>query len=238
MSNVQDNRHWTMRLAYALAPTVTEKMAARYRAQSNSGQIVTGDPRRSAYPTRLQAQWRSGGTRGSRADPIYPIAAGPSMYAQPPWPHRAGRNMPTDRVRGMDQRPLYAGDVRPSYLARDERLEQGHSRTGQKCDGLLNRNGFEGTAGVSAGGAASVRRAPNRIPRMHRPGLALMGGPSQFGTRQTWGQGPQSLVIAPAQLQLNAKSRGVRSVRGSLAPNRAGSGRERIPAIFTPTAVK
>jgi hypothetical protein len=233
MNNIPKNQHWTIRLISALAPTLTEKLAQQYRQTSNSGQLTPN--RRSHYETKLQSQWRSGGTRGSRDDPIYPVIASGSAAGQPPWPHTAGRNMPADRRRGLDRAPATMGSRSRFYMPNDERLEQGHSVTGQKCDDLHNPSGFAGTVGVSAGAARGV--GPTRIPRMHRPGLALMGGPSQSGTRQTWGQGPDSLVIAPVQLQARQQTRGVRSVSGSLSP-RSGTGRERIPAIFTPTSVK
>jgi hypothetical protein len=80
---------------------------------------------------------------------------------------------------------------------------------------------------------------PMRIVRMHRYGTGMMGGPSQFGWPQTWGQYQDGgcIVISPVQTQLGMKSRQIRSVRGVLSP-KGGTGRERIPAVFTPSSVQ
>src|SRR5437868_11910277 len=73
----------------------------RYEQQSSSGQIegAVRSGRRDDYATRLQAQWRSSGTRGSRADPITSMYAPPGPARQWPGGTPGGAWTPTDRNR-------------------------------------------------------------------------------------------------------------------------------------------
>jgi hypothetical protein len=207
----------------------SSRIRARYQQQSTSGQIAgTAD----TYATKLQSTWRSGGTHGGRADPITQVQQTPSVMTE--WPSTPGGDsapsMPSNRTRRQDQRPSLAGERRPTYYQRWEPYERHHSTDGPHQH-------------MYAQDFLPVRFAvvpPLKITRMHRPGISLMAGIAQYGTRQTWGQGEASGVLPPVQTTLGAKSRGVRSIRGVLggAGLNRGSGRERIPAIFTPTSIQ
>jgi hypothetical protein len=216
---------WPVRFINALSER-TAKIRARYAAQSNTGQIpnVGGD----VYATKLQTQWRRGSASGgTRADPITQVAQIPTTMAD--WPHVAGSSPGLSKkalsAYGMDKRnPALVNGVKPMFLPRYEggqiRLK---SETGQR-----------------AGEYLPTRFAvvpPMRIVRMHRYGTGMMGGPSQFGWPQTWGQDTGCIVISPANVIVAYKSRGVISARGVLSPKQ-GTGRERIPAIFTPSSIQ
>lgn len=231
---------WHIRLLAAIAPVYTQKLARQMMLHSTSS-VIEGVSK-SPYEQKLASQWRSGGTRGGRADPITNTVINGRDIQAASWTHRAGGNgnasAPMDRRRGLDRRPnnIPGMSRRPFYMPRDEQLEQIHSATGQRCDDTRDTLSW-GASAYSAGPNHSGR-APARIPRMHRPGLALMAGPHQFGTMQTWGSNEKNIVMSPRDLQVGMKSRGIRSVRGVLFGNKQGSGLERIPAIFTPTSVK
>src|SRR5437588_3435418 len=200
----------------------------RYEQQSTSGQIV-GAVRghtRDDYATRLQAQWRSGGTRGSRADPITEAYAAPPPARQWPGGAPGGAWTPSDRNRRMDPRPAFLGHMGGAYLPRDE----AYTVYGAQFE-PRSRRYYSDYLPFRIGPPTM----PFRIVRPHRWGLALMAGSEQFGTRQTYGQGPDSLVVAPPQFSRTGQ--GVRSVGGVLAPKQ-GTGRERIPAVFNPSSVQ
>jgi hypothetical protein len=211
---------WYVRFV-AVASERSAKIRARYQQQASSGQIVGAGA--DTYATRLQAGWHR--ATQPRNDPITQVEQTPSIMPQ--WPDQPGyKETPLDRTFKMDPRPLVPGHMRPMYRPRPENYRRIYSETGQyAADYLPQRPGFNVVP-------------PMRIPRMHRDGLALMAGACQFGTRQTWGQGESSGVLPPVQMTLGAKSRGVRSIRGVLGGIRQGSGRERIPGVFTPTSIQ
>jgi hypothetical protein len=214
---------WPVRFIDALSKR-SAKVRARYIQQSNTGQVVpTGDD----YADKLQTQWRRGAASGgTRADPITQTAQIPTLTAA--YPHygvSAGLGSLPASWYGMDPRNAeLPNGRRPMYLPRFQggqiRL---HSETSQRAGEYLPTR------------FSTV--PPMRIVRMKRYGTGMMAGSAQFGTRQTWGQGPDCLVIAPARVVLGMKSRGVISVRGLLSP-KGGTGRERIPAIFSPSTVQ
>lgn len=210
---------WVVRLLSVVSPTRAAAVGARYAAQSNSAQIigVPGD----GYATKLQSNWRSAATRNPRADSPYPISQRPTVMDA--WPGQPGsRWFPMSQSTRKDRRPANI-TPRPQY-AEDARFTPGallHSSTGNPAMDLpLTDTMWPSTP-------------PARIVHRHQLGLALMAGTQQRGTRQNWGMGPQQIVIAPPPLSLASASRGVISVRGSLA-KRGGTGRNRIPAVFTP----
>lgn len=213
---------WFVHFINALSER-SAKVRARYQRESASGQIPgTAD----TYATKLESQWRSGGTRGSRADAITQRAQIPTLMAG--WPQQVGSGAqsakPASRY-GMDPRnPSLVNGKSPMYLPRHEggqiRL---HSQTGQTAQDYLPTR-------------FSVV-PPMRIVRMKRYATGMMGGSAQFGTRQTWGQGPDCIVISPVNVIPGMRSRGVISARGVIAPKQ-GTGRERIPALFTPSSVQ
>lgn len=217
---------WPVRFINALSER-SAKIRARYWTQSSSGQIV-GTAGEDSYATKLQSQWRSGGARGSRADPITQSAQIPTTMAG--WPHRVGAtgiaDMPLSPYKMDPRDPNLVNGKVPMYLPRYEggqiRL---HSETGQRAGEYLPTR-FSVTP-------------PMRIVRMHRYGTGMMAGAAQFATQQTWGQYNDggSLVVSPVNVLTGMKSRQIRSVRGVLSP-KGGTGRERIPAVFTPQTVQ
>ncbi len=214
---------WPVRFITALSER-SAQIRARYIGQSNTGQIPgTGN----GYADKLQTQWRRGAASGgTRADPITQPSQIPTLTAA--YPHygvSAGTGSKPNSWYGMDPRNAeLPNGRRPMYLPRFEggqiRL---HSETSQRAGEYLPTR--------------FAVNPPMRIVRMHRLGTGMMAGSAQFGTRQTWGQGPDSIVIAPARLVRGMKSRGIISARGMLAPKQ-GTGRERIPALFTPSSVQ
>jgi hypothetical protein len=217
---------WPVRFINALSERST-KIRMRYWAQSNTGQIPgTGD----GYADKLQTQWRRGSASGgTRADPIVQNAQIPSIA--PGYPHQTGAyglgSRPLSSY-GMDSRnPELPNGRHPMYLPRNESGQiRLHSETSQRAGEYLPTR-------------FSVV-PPMRIVRMHRYGTGMMGGPDQFGWPQTWGQYNKyggSLVVSPPQFVKGMKSRGVISTRGMLSP-KGGTGRERIPAVFTPSAIQ
>lgn len=209
---------WPVRFIDALSAR-GRQIRMRYWDQSNSGQIpATPD----AYATKLQTTWRSGGTHGSRADPIVQNAQIPTVMF--PWPHSPGNDQPSAPY-GMDVRnPTQVNGKRPMFRPR---FEGGQVRT------------YSATS-QRAGEYLPTRFSvvpPMRIVRMHRYGTGMMGGAVQFGTRQTWGQGEDCIVVSPVNVIVGMKSRGIISARGVLSPKQ-GTGRERIPALFTPSSVQ
>lgn len=215
---------WPIRFINALSER-SAKVRARYWTQSNTGQIPgTGD----GYADKLQTQWRRGSASGgTRADPITQAAQIPTTMAD--WPHVAGSSPGLSKKAlspyGMDARnPELPNGRHPMYLPRAEGWQiRLHSETSQRAGEYLPTR-------------FSVV-PPMRIVRMHRYGTGMMAGADQFGTRQTWGQGENSLVVSPAPLVRGMKSRGIISTRGMLSPKQ-GTGRERIPAVFTPSSVQ
>jgi hypothetical protein len=217
---------WPVRFINALSER-SASIRARYWNQSSSGQIV-GTGGADSYATKLQTQWRSGGARGSRADPIVQNAQIPTTMAG--WPHHVGgpgnSKMPSSPYKMDPRDPNLVNGKHPMYLPRYEggqiRLK---SETSQRAGEYLPTR-------------FSVV-PPMRIVRMHRYGTGMMGGPSQFGWPQTWGQYNDGgcIVISPVNVIAGMPSRGVRSVRGILSP-KGGTGRERIPAVFTPSSVQ
>lgn len=214
---------WPVRFINALSER-SAQIRARYTAQSNTGQIPgTGD----GYADKLQTQWRRGSASGgTRADPITQVSQIPTVA--PNWPHHTGAYGLGSRPNsfyGMDTRlPDQVNGRHPMYLPR---FEGGQIR-------------LKSETSQRAGEYLPIRFsvvAPMRIVRMHRYGTGMMAGSAQFGTRQTWGQGESCLVIAPVQTSKGMKSRGIISARGMLAPKQ-GTGRERIPALFTPSSVQ
>jgi hypothetical protein len=214
---------WPVRFINALSERSTQ-IRRRYQLQSNTGQIPgTGD----GYADKLQTQWRRGSASGgTRADPITQVSQIPTITAA--YPHygvSAGLGSKPNSSYGMDPRdPNLPNGRRPMNLPRFEdgqiRL---HSETSQRAGEYLPTR-------------FSVV-PPMRIVRMKRYGTGMMAGSQSFGTRQTWGQGEDCLVISPAQFTKGMKSRGIISVRGVIAP-KGGTGRERIPAVFTPSSVQ
>jgi hypothetical protein len=217
---------WPVRFINALSERTT-KIRMRYWAQSNTGQVPgTGD----GYADKLQTQWRRGSASGgTRADPIVQNAQIPTLM--PGYPHHTG-------AYGMGSRPLsnYGMDMR------DPNLVNGRSH----FNGLPRYEGGQirlySSTGQRAGEYLPTRFSvvpPMRIVRMHRYGTGMMGGPDQFGWPQTWGQYNDGgcLVISPAQFTKGMKSRGIISTRGMLSP-KGGTGRERIPAVFTPSSIQ
>jgi hypothetical protein len=216
---------WPVRFINAVSER-TAKIRARYMSQSNTGQIPgTGD----AYADKLQTQWRRGAASGgTRGDPITQVAQIPTIA--PDYPHRVGAyglgSHPSSAYL-MDQRnPALVNGRHPMYLPR---YEGGQIRT-------------KSETGQRAGEYLPTRFSvipPMRIVRMHRYGTGMMGGPSQFGWPQTWGQYNDGgcLVVSPVNVLPGMKSRQIRSVRGVLSP-KGGTGRERIPAVFTPSSIQ
>jgi hypothetical protein len=216
---------WPVRFINALSER-TAQIRMRYWTQSNTGQIPgTGD----AYADKLQTQWRRGSASGgTRADPIVQNAQIPTTMAG--WPHQIGgpgnSKHPTSPYLMDPRDPGLVNGRHPMYLPRYEggqiRLK---SETSQRAGEYLPTR-------------FSVV-PPMRIVRMHRYGTGMMGGPSQFGWPQTWGQYSDGgcLVISPVNVLPGMKSRQIRSVRGVLSP-KGGTGRERIPAVFTPSSVQ
>jgi hypothetical protein len=204
---------------------LTERSAAvraRYQAQANSGQIIGagGD----TYATKLQSRWHR--PTQPRADPLFQNEQTPSVMGA--WPDTPGAQAhPMSRTLRQDHRPSMAGERRPTYYQRWEPYTRHHSNDGPR-DHTYAQD-FLPTRFMTV--------PPLKITRMHRPGISLMAGIAQYGTRQTWGQGETSGVFPPAQVTLGFKSRGVKSIGGVLAPKQ-GTGRERIPAIFTPTSIQ
>ena len=211
-------QHWIVRLLSVISPT-RAAAGARYAAQSNSAQVagVPGD----TYATKLQARWRASGARGARADSLYPVSQRPTTMDA--WPGQPGsRWHPMSQTTRKDARPARI-TPRPAYPEDARYTPQAllHSATCNPAMDLpLTETMWPSTP-------------PARIVHRHRLGLALMAGAQQRGTRQNWGMGPQQIVIAPPPFSLASASRGVISVRGSLA-KRGGTGRNRIPAVFTP----
>jgi hypothetical protein len=210
----------------------TSQIRQRYWSQSNSGQIPGSSD---SYANKLQIKWRGGAaTGGTRADPIVQNAQIPSVMAD--WPNRSGSSPGMQKKAvsryGMDTRnPQLVNGRRPMYVPRYQGGQIRHyssypiGHPGEDCyaqDYLPTR-------------FSTV--PPMKIVRMHRYGTGMMAGGCQFGTRQTWGQGPDSLVISPVNMIPGMKSRQVISVRGMLSPKQ-GTGRERIPAIFTPSSIQ
>lgn len=218
---------WYVRLLN-LVSQKSAQMSARYAAQNTSGQIV-GDPR-NTYVTVLQAQWHR--PTQHHADPIGDVVQQPVDGAQ--WPTALGsRHTPTNRTFKMDARPQFVGHMRPAYLPAYEPYDR-YSSAGAAWQGpgVPSQQPYHQDY-------LPVRfdtRIPARITRPHRAGLALMGGVQQHGTRQTYGQWGQSIIIPPPGFT-RTPSQAYRSVSGVLARN-IGTGRERIPAIFTPTQVQ
>ena len=221
---------WYVRFITALSER-SAQIKARYISQSNTGQIPdTGN----GYATKLQTQWRRGSASGgTRADPIAQNAQVPTVMAS--WPQQIGSGFQSAKPRshyGMDTRdPQLVNGRRPMYVPRYQGGQIRHfssypvGHPGADCyaqDYLPTR-------------FSTV--PPQKIVRMHRYGTGMMAGIAQFGTRQTWGQGPDCIVISPAQVIVGMKSRQIRSVRGMLSPKQ-GTGRERIPAIFTPSSIQ
>ena len=214
---------WPVRFINALSER-SAQIRARYWTQSNTGQIPgTGD----AYADKLQTQWRRGSASGgTRADPIVQIAQIPTRApAYPGHPGSSGMGSIASSPYGMDSRnPELPNGRHPMYLPRPEGWQiRLHSETSQRAGEYLPTR-------------FSVV-PPMRIVRMHRYGTGMMAGADQFGTRQTWGQGEDCIVISPAQFVKGMKSRGIISTRGMLSP-KGGTGRERIPAVFTPSSVQ
>ncbi len=217
---------WPVRFINALSER-TAKIRARYIAQSNTGQIPgTGD----GYADKLQTQWRRGSASGgTRADPIVQNAQIPTVMAD--WPNRSGASPGMQKRSlsnyGMDGREAIAGipnGRHPMYLPRAEGWQiRTYSDTSQRAGEYLPTR------------FSTV--PPMRIVRMHRYGTGMMAGSAQFGTRQTWGQGEDCIVISPVNVIVGMKSRGVISARGVMSPKQ-GTGRERIPGIFTPGSVQ
>lgn len=223
---------FVIRLA-ELVSTKVNALRQRYESTNTSGQIadVTGDP----YDVKLQAQWHR--PTQPNAGPItQPIQRPPAE--QRAYPGEPGsRHAPTSRIYGMDERSEVLGHARPAFLP-GSYLRAGVAEP------------YERFASTNAPKAHWYRQdflpvriddrtPPVRLVRPHRAGLSLMGGQNQFGTRQTWGQGGGSIVIAPPAFTRTV-TQGVRSVGGAAAKNRCrvGTGRERIPAVFTPTSVQ
>ena len=214
---------WPVRFINAVSERAW-KVRMRYWDQSNTGQVPgTGD----GYADKLQTQWRRGSASGgTRADPITQTAQIPTTVAD--YPHRVGAyglgSHPSTPYLMDPRNPGLVNGRRPMNLPRYEggqiRLK---SETSQRAGEYLPTR-------------FSVV-PPMRIVRMHRYGTGMMAGSQSFGTRQTWGQGEDCLVISPAQLVKGMKSRGVISVRGVIAP-KGGTGRERIPAVFTPSSIQ
>lgn len=216
---------WPVRFINALSVR-GRQVRMRYWAQSNTGQVPgTGD----GYADKLQTQWRRGSASGgTRADPIVQNAQIPTQMAA--WPHQIGapgHSGPALSNYGMDSRVSVAGQVngrRPMYLPR---FEGGQIR-------------LKTETSQRAGEYLPTRFSvvpPMRIVRMHRYGTGMMAGSAQFGTRQTWGQGEDCIVVSPVNVITGMKSRGIISARGVLSPKQ-GTGRERIPAIFTPASIQ
>jgi hypothetical protein len=216
---------WPVRFINALSERTTA-IRMRYWSQSNTGQIPgIAD----GYANKLQTQWRRGSASGgTRADPIVQNAQIPTIA--PNYPHHIGAfglgSHPTSPYLMDPRDPGLVNGRKPMFLPRYEggqiRLK---SETSQRAGEYLPTR-------------FSVV-PPMRIVRMHRYGTGMMGGPSQFGWPQTWGQYQDGgcIVISPVQTQLGMKSRQIRSVRGVLSP-KGGTGRERIPAVFTPSSVQ
>lgn len=222
---------WFVRFIDAISLR-SHQVRARYLNQSSTGQIpgAPGD----SYATKLQAQWRRGSASGgTRDDSIVQNAQIPTTMAG--WPQQVGSGFQSARPfsrYGMDTRnPQLPNGRRPMYVPRYEGGQIRHfssypvGRPGADCyyqDHLP---------------APFATVPPMKIVRMHRYGTGMMAGSAQFGTRQTWGQGEDCLVISPVNMLPGMKSRQVISVRGLLSPKQ-GTGRERIPAIFTPSAIQ
>jgi hypothetical protein len=154
--------------------------------------------------------------------PITQNAQIPSVMG--PWPHTPGDYLASSPY-GMDVRnTTQVNGKRPMFRPR---FEGGQVRT------------YSATS-QRAGEYLPTRFSvvpPMRIVRMHRYGTGMMGGAVQFGTRQTWGQGEDCIVVSPVNVIVGMKSRGIISARGVLSPKQ-GTGRERIPALFTPSSVQ
>jgi hypothetical protein len=215
---------WPVRFIEALSER-SAQIRARYWSQSNTGQIPgTGD----GYADKLQTQWRRGSASGgTRADPIVQNAQIPTTMAD--WPNSSGSSPGMQKRSvswyGMDARnPNLVNGRRPMNLPRFEAGQiRLHSETSQRAGEYLPTR--------------FAVNPPMRIVRMHRYGTGMMAGSQSFGTRQTWGQGEDCIVVAPPQLVKGMKSRGIISARGMLSPKQ-GTGRERIPAIFTPSSIQ
>ncbi len=213
---------WWLRLLKVASPTMAQAVAARYAQDSASGQIPrTGDD---TYATKIQSQWRSGGARGGHANPLHPLGAQPNVGEQ--WPGEpGGRWVPTSRIFRRDPRPASitprpAFGIDPRYNA-PIRLS---SATGNTRD-----DGLPATMAIWP----NMTR-PTRIVRQHRLGLTMMAGPSQRGQHQTWSdQGGIVIAPPPAGLSRQSNKNNARAIQGILARN-IGTGRNRIPAVFTP----
>lgn len=220
---------WYVRLLN-LASQKSAQLAARYGAQNTSGQIV-GDPH-NTYSTVLQAGWHR--PTQPKADPIGNVIQYPDPQSLKPWPTNPGsRWTPLNRTFRMDPRPVCVGQMRPAYLPAPEAYDRYSSAN----------PGFAGPANPRSTpyhqDYLPVRfdtRIPARITRPHRAGLALMGGVMQHGTRQTYGQWGESIIIPPPGFT-RTPSQAYRSASGVLS-RKTGTGRERIPAIFTPSQVQ
>lgn len=218
---------WYVRLL-DLASMKSTQLAARFGAQNNSGQIV-GDTR-DTYSTVLQATWHR--PTQPRADPITQPVQEPFMGRQ--WPTSPGSAWtPMDRRFGMDQRPVMVGHMRPTYLPRPEPYDR-YSSAVPQYQGPSNPH--EEPYYQDYLPVRFDTRIPARITRPHRQGLALMAGVQQHGTRQTWGQWGTSIIMPPVGFT-RVPTQSYRSVAGILS-KKVGTGRERIPAIFTPTSVQ
>lgn len=209
-----------------LVSTKSAALAKRYAVDNTSGQI----PNRGDMATVLQASWHR--PTQPKADPVTQPTLQPSDRSQ--WPSLPGsRWSPSNRTFKMDARPVLTGHLRPAYLPLPERYDRFSSAPSQYQGPSIPRTNPYSQDYLPT---RFDTRIPARITRPHRMGLALMGGVQQHGTRQTWGQWGESIIIPPPGFT-RTPSQSVRSVAGVLSP-RPGTGRERIPAVFTPTQVQ
>lgn len=218
---------WYVRL-FMLASVKSAQLANRFAVQNNSGQIVGNT--RDTYSTVLQTAWHR--PTQPRADPITQPVQEPTVARQ--WPGMPGSKMrPLNTRFGMDARPVQVGHMRPAYLP----LEEPYARFSSGVPQYQGpSNPLEEPYHQDYLPVRFDTRIPARITRPHRPGLALMAGVQQHGTRQTWGQWGTSIIMPPVGFT-RVPTQSYRSVAGVLS-KKVGTGRERIPAIFTPTSVQ
>ena len=216
---------WWLRLIKVASPTVSQAVRQRYMRDSASGQIPGTDD---VTATKLQSQWRSAGTRQPHANPLSPLTARPQpMEAYPDQP--GSRHNALSQTVRKDKRPQSI-TPRPAFY---EDPRWNHFLRLRSSTGNPREDGLPATESVWPNFTP-----PQRITRLHRPGLTLMAGPSQYGETQNWST-VGGIVIAPPPASLSRQNNrnSARSIQGVLA-QRSGTGRNRIPAVFTPRQVQ
>jgi hypothetical protein len=212
--------NWVNRLLHLrkiISPNRDELTAKRYEAQSTSSNVGAGDPR-STYQTKLQSGW----TAGLRSDAIFPTARASTLASAPNWPQGTPTGPPLSRS-GRDRPHATPEASSPVWMPGQDGYRQTHSRNDR------HRSDYTGYRGLDHG------PAPFRVPLVRRGGLELMAGVSQHGFYQTsGGLGGNKIISPPVWSDVTRGTRSASGIKGRVQ----GSGREHLPAVFTPKEVR